>query len=254
MKNVIIDTMGEFAASQIIGYQSALAGLVAEAMNPNAQPRRVMLATMQRLQASTLTALAAVFDTAVTDVAHGAVVNAYPDTPDQVAAQVATDARATRDAALGTVSQALARDAEVAHARIRDFHLKVEMLLASGGRGYSSAVIAAGISERARGITFGQTDTLGRRWKSSQFISATLRGALQGIYADAFVRAAAAHGASSVALQYADPEHEGHGQVIPFAESDDAPGYLSLRNEIFHPNSRATLVRVDHGDSDVPGQ
>jgi hypothetical protein len=253
MKNVIIDTMGEFAASQIIGYQSALAGLVTEAMNPNAQPRRVMLATIQRMQSTTLTALAAVFDTAVTDVAHNAVVNADPNAPDHVAAQVATDARATRDAALGTVSQALARDAEVAHGRIRDFHLKVEMLLAAGGRGYSSAVIAAGISERARGITFGQTDTLGRRWKSSQFVSATLKGALQGIYADAFVRAAAARGDTSVALRYADPKHEGHGQIIPFAESDDTPGYLTVRNELFHPNSRATLARVE-GGSDVPGQ
>jgi hypothetical protein len=249
MKNVIIDTLGEFAASQTAGYQAALANLVSEGMNVTAPPRRLALATMQRLQASTLTALAAVFDTAVTDIVHAAIVNAHPDAPDALVAAISADAASTRNAVLGTVSAALSKDAEVAPARLREFALKVELVLAAGGRGYSSAVMHAAIAERQRGITFGQTDTLGRRWKSAQFVAATLRGALQHVYADAFVRAAAARGDEGVALQYADPEHEGHGDVIPMS------GYLDVRNEIFHPNSRATLARVDaQGGGDVSGQ
>jgi hypothetical protein len=245
MKNVIIDTMGEFAAQQITGYQTALAGLVSDAMNPVAPTRREFAASVQRLQASCLSALAQVFDTAVGEVSQSGIVNADPEAGLVVRTQIATDAQQGRNAALGTVAQALARDAEAAQSRVRDFGLKVQLLMGAGGRSYSSAVIAASIPERARGITFGQTDAAGRRWKSANFVAATLKGALQGIYADAFVRTAAADGATGVVVQYTDPEHEGHGRVVPFAETDETPGYLTVRNEVFHPNSRATLARQE---------
>jgi len=245
MKNVIIDTLGDFAAGQITGYQTALAGLVSDAMNPSAPTRRELMASLQRLQVSCLTALAQAFDVAVADVSHNGALNANADADLSVRTQIATDAQIARNAALATVAQALARDAEAAHARVRDFGLKVQLMLGAGGRSYSSAVIAASIPERARGITFGQTDAAGRRWKTGTFVAATLKGALQGIYADAFVRAAAADGATGVVLQYADPEHEGHGRVIPFVDTDETPGYLTVRNDMFHPNSRATLARQE---------
>jgi hypothetical protein len=245
MKNVIIDTMGEFAAQQVTGYQTALAGLVSDAMNPNAPTRREFAASVQRLQASCLSALARVFDTAVVEVSQSGIVNADPDAGLDVRTQIAADAQQGRNQALATVAQALSRDGDTALARVRDFGLKVQLLLGAGGRSYSSAVIAASIPERARGINFGQTDAAGRRWKTATFTAATLKGALQGIYADAFVRTAAARGASGVVVQYPDPEHEGHGRVVPFADSDETPGYLTVRNEIFHPNSRATLARQE---------
>jgi hypothetical protein len=238
MKNVIIDSFSEFASSQTIGYQSALAGLVSEHMNPHAPTRRQMLANMTRLQMSTLTGITAMFENASRDLMHAAIVNAHPEAADELVLNIADDALQTRNAALGTVAAALAKDTDVAHARMREFGLKVELLVGAGGRSYSSAVVHAGLQERQRGITFGQLDSLGRKWKSSQFVAATLRGALQHIYADAFVRAASARGDTGVVLQYADPAHDGHGGVIAMSD------YLDVRNELFHPNSRAMLARV----------
>jgi hypothetical protein len=251
MKNHMIGTAGLAVEQHYRGFHLALVGVTHEAMQAHAptipRVRAIHQSDAYLLQSNALSAIANVFDIALSDVIEHAVHSAHPGADDALRAQIADEIAGNRSAALATLSMAMQKDCMVAVKRLRDFNLRVDLSVQGGSRSYQSAVISARIAEQAKPVRFIQTDTLGRQWKPSTFASTTVKGVLQGAYADAFVRAAAAQGVSTLTVQYDDPEHDGHGQRISLTD-DTYPAYLSLRDSVFHPNSSATLALLESSD------
>lgn len=249
MKNHTIDTVGQVFEQAYRSFQLALTGLVAESMTGAVPTAARAMDTFRRssdqLEHSTLTLFADWMGSALGDVAEFALedsgVSAVPESlPDQLVASM----QATRAEALGTLSAALHKDCVAAAKRMRDFYLRVELLMVNRGYPYPEAVRSARIAEQSTPLSFVVLDTLGRKWKPSVFAGATVRAALQTTYADAFVRISAATGATHVLVRYPDPAHEGDGQILTLTAEDAYPSYLSMRDEIFHPNSSALLAMV----------
>jgi hypothetical protein len=244
MKNHLIDTVGQAVEAHYRAFLLALTAMTADAMSgrgptgPHARAQTT--AAMMQLQGNVLTTIAGLMDSAIVDL----LANAAPAASDALGELLMNDAHAQRAAALGTLAAAMHRDVITAVKRLRDFSLRVDMLMQTSRRRYSAAVEAARIAETREPISYHQFDVAGRKWKASVFAAATVKGALQGLYADAVVRAAAAEGVTTLEVRYPDPAHEGHGQRVSLT-GDAHPSYLSLRDEVFHPNSSATLVRPE---------
>jgi len=235
MKNHVINTVGEAVTQQYRGFHLAIGGIIAESMRgtaPTSQSARAgYIANLQQFEATTLTTIGYLIDSGMRDVIDLAIGR------EEV---YGIDAAGARDAALGSIAAALHKDSMVAAKRIRDFSLRVELLLNSTRQTYQAALTSASIVENRRPLVFSQIDASGRRWQPSLYAAATVKAALQTSYADAFVRAASARGDTSVRVIYPDPSHDDHGVLLSIADD-----YLAVRDALFHPNSTAMLAREE---------
>lgn len=249
MKNTIITTAGQAFEQHYRSFHLALGGILGEAMrgvSPTAPSKRAQaMAQIQMAQTSTLTSLADVFDAGLRDVTGHAIETASPGLRSpELFEQIDADLTDSRNAALATVAMAMHRDSMVVAKRVRDFSLRVDLLMNSTRQDYQSALTSAAIAESSRPLALTQVDTAGRRWQPSIFAAATLKSVMQTAYADTFVRCAGAVGDTSVALSYPDPAHGDHGALLSIAGDDDTT-YSARRDLLFHPNSSATLVSLN---------
>ncbi|MEZ2310751.1 hypothetical protein AB6809_29325 [Paraburkholderia sp. RCC_158] len=248
LKNHTTDTIGALVEQTYRSFHLALTGLVAESMSgavpTSARAMNTFRLNSDQLEQSTLTAFANWLDSGLADASESAVndAGAAGQVPEPLVADIVKTARATRAEVLGILSAALHKDCAVAAKRMRDFYLRVELMMVNEGCPYENAIRAVRIASQEKPLSFAVLDTRGRNWKPSVFAAATVRAALQTTYADAFVRIAAARGASRVQVSYPDPAHEGNGQILAISDGGVHPSYLSVRDEIFHPNSSALLA------------
>jgi len=248
MKNHLIDTVGQVFEQSYRSFHLALTGLVAESMTgavpTSARAIDAFRRASDQLEQSTLTLFADWLGSALADAAETALKDTgAAEFPASLPGEVIDAARAVRAEVLGTLSAALQKDCAAAAKRMRDFCLRVDLLMTRRGYPYEEAVRSARIAEQQKPMSFAVLDTLGRKWKPSTYAGSTVRSAMQTTYADTFARAAAALGASQVQVSYPDPSHDGHGQLLSLAGGTH-PSYLSMRDEVFHPNSGATLALV----------
>lgn len=252
MKNHIIDTLGLNVARHTTGFNMGLTGLAASVVYGAAPTAPSTLSQYTReglsAQAGYLTALAAVIDLALRDVVAAAAehAGASPDTGAIIGSEFVRQERAELLGALSALAQ---KNAATAARRVRDFVTRVDLAVMAGRNTMSGALVAARIVEGQAPVSFRVLDTLGRKWKTTDYAAALVKGAMQGIYANTFATIAAEAGVDLVEVIYPDEVHDNHGLLVSLSGAKGRLGFMSVRDEIFHPNSEAQLR--PYGGDDV---
>lgn len=139
------------------------------------------------------------------------------------------------------VHQQIVRDLSLTKTLLRNFQLEAKMRSVSRGVSIQSATIAV----RARQSKFRTNflDRGGKRWQSERYVEVTLHAFLYRLYNEAILYLLSKEGATFAKLSYPDESHKLNG--MPFAivsEVTKYPSYYEIRDEIFHPNSKAIVV------------
>ena len=139
------------------------------------------------------------------------------------------------------ISAQLARDVETLVRRYREFALQAQ--LTAYTRGVSTPSVSAGRGDQDR-IDFFFRDRAGRSSPSERFIRVAWRQSMVALGAEFFLLEAASLGALAAEVVYADTEHRNHGLIIDLDGDAEGQNFVEVRDEVFHPNSDATLKAI----------
>lgn len=140
---------------------------------------------------------------------------------------------------LGTLGTCVSRDNKLAECELRKFALGVSLLESSTGMSHVGALIKSKHGA-VRGLPFVQSDRLGRKRTSEAFVRNAARQELVAIHIETALFVIASEGVDLAQVIYQDGEA---GEV--FSITGTTPGYRtyeSIKDEIFHPNSTATVI------------
>ncbi|CAG9228848.1 hypothetical protein [Burkholderia vietnamiensis] len=245
MKNHIIDTLGQTAARHTTSFNMALTGVVSALIYGAAPTAPSTLSAYTRdeqsVESSYLTTMAQVIDEGLADVVAAAAESANVSLTQDQAMALVRETVPARNELLGQLAALAHKNGMTASRRVRDFVTRVDLSVMNGRNSMSGALVAARIVESQVGMTFRAADTLGRSWKTTDYAAAMVKGVLQTAYADTFARAAALAGHDLIRVIYADQQHDNHGLVLSLSGAKGKVPFMSARDEIFHPNSTATL-------------
>lgn len=144
---------------------------------------------------------------------------------------------------LNTLNVASAVDANTLRKSMADLSMRVSTIMNTGTVSYPIA-LARARADMPMNVAFVQLDRSGKRWDSMRYVHATLRGFLLKLYTDSFVRALSVDGTDEAKVIHPDEKHENNGLVFSISgQSVSLPSYYSIRETVFHPNSRAMVER-----------
>jgi len=95
-------------------------------------------------------------------------------------------------------------------------------------------------------LNFVFRDRGGRRLASEKHIRAIWRHHLLTVFNEVTLHVLAEHGETRAEIAHPDPNHRWAGEVVAIAGDAGTVSYADIRDEVFHPNSDAHLVRVGH--------
>lgn len=109
----------------------------------------------------------------------------------------------------------------------------------------SPGIFSKLIGMRRDSLVFETPDGAGRKWKSEQLARFLARDFAYQAQVDAWAQSLIDEGVELAQVSYADPSHDGHGQVVSLTGSVDThPSLASVRASVFHPNATALLTHV----------
>lgn len=115
-------------------------------------------------------------------------------------------------------------------------------LLQSSGMSRFGALMKARMN-RVGDLKFVTPDSVGRKWRSSDYIAAMLSKELQQLYVESFLYCAVLDGDQRASVVYSDSNHVNHGLVFAIT-GDEGPTFDTIKDTIWHPNSTAGVERV----------
>ena len=140
----------------------------------------------------------------------------------------------SEDFLLTSIRAQVIRDVETLVQRYREFAIEAQI--------FPSANKTIAAMDR---VNFEFMDRTGRVYSSTKYIRTTWRQTLVSLAAEFYLIGAISNGATSVTVQNPDPENQWVGfefNLTDYAQS--MTSFLDVRDEIFHPNSNATLKAV----------
>lgn len=138
----------------------------------------------------------------------------------------------------GVIKVSVLRDENVAEKALRRIALQVDLLQSSTGVNKVGALIKVKFG-KVRELDFMQIDRTGRRRSSEVYTRLAVRHCLLLIYVESYLIAIAKNGQDLARVVYPDGKL---GEV--FSITGATPGYRAyddLKNEVFHPNSTASV-------------
>ena len=137
----------------------------------------------------------------------------------------------SEDFLLTSIRAQIIRDVETLVQRYRVFAIEAQL--------FPSAAKTVAAIDR---VNFEFMDRAGRVYSSTRYIRTTWRQTLVSLAAEFYLLGAISHGVEVVTVQNPDPENQWIGFEISLTDlNSDTPSFLHVRDEIFHPNSNATL-------------
>jgi hypothetical protein len=137
------------------------------------------------------------------------------------------------------------RDVMTMAQHIQSTALRIDLYVRSGRHSLSSAAAAVMLEDR-NAPAFKFMDRMGRRFKATKHIRDIYRQHLINIYNEVYMDVVASHGHEIVRVDHPEPTYKWFGEplliVTGATNTEDFPLYYDVREEIFHPSSRATLT------------
>jgi hypothetical protein len=91
-------------------------------------------------------------------------------------------------------------------------------------------------------LKFLQADRSGRQWSSSVYVRTLARHFLLKVYVESFLFGRVSVGSDLAEVVYSDPGHDNHGLRFSISgETAGYPKYVDIQDEIYHPNSSASV-------------
>lgn len=140
----------------------------------------------------------------------------------------------------GEVRTQLSRDVEMLVRRYREF--AIEAQLTANAVGFNmTAPVQVGAQDKAR---FYFRDRQGRLYPSQKFIRSVWRHTLLTVGAEFYLLEAASRGVQQAEVVHPEPNHQFNGTVIELSNLGGGQTFIDVRDEIFHPQSNATLRAI----------
>lgn len=141
------------------------------------------------------------------------------------------------------------RDVMTMAQHIQSTGLRIDLYVRSGRHSPGSAAAAVMLEDR-NAPAFKFMDRMGRRFKATKHIRDIYRQHLIHIYNEVYMDVVSNHGHDSVRVTHPDPSYKWQGEelAIVSAINGDLPLYYDVRDEIFHPSSRAGITVAYEGD------
>jgi hypothetical protein len=149
------------------------------------------------------------------------------------------------ETALATLRGQIGRDAATTVAFLRRLATEVDILTISQGWSRSASIIAAR-SRDMSGPTYSFLDRGSHHWRSDEFVGLLLRQRLLHLHNERQMAVAAMSGDNKVRVVHSDPNHRHHHKELRIFDNgfdEDVPLYKDLESSIFHPRSRAMVVK-----------
>lgn len=244
----MIELFDEAAAAVHQHYRAFLlqiVGIYAQMLDqpaPTAPASRAGFASNATLaQSLMLTAVTKVIDDSIDRVLAGIAESAGAALSAAQAENVSGIITEARNALVGQLMQSSQRDIEVATHALRQFSLQVESMMNAKKIPYVAAVINTRLMLDP-GLRFLQLDRGGKNWDSSTFAKTAVRGFLVRTYVETYLYQLASRGIETAKVVYEDPTHKNAGLLFSVADAAGTlPTYESIKNEVWHPNSRALV-------------
>lgn len=122
----------------------------------------------------------------------------------------------------------------------QEFQLEVVMQQRNAGLPDHEAHFRAFTQANGR-VSFFFKDRAGRRHMSQKFVRTMTRHTLLIGYLESYALHAAAYGARHMEVVHPDQNSEAHGIEVGFRRDQGLPLVSDLKEEVFHPNSNASL-------------
>lgn len=178
------------------------------------------------------------------ETAQDAISNAHSDLKEKPSSKVHKRNEAFLEQShsflMAEIWAQLQRDVEALVKRYREFGLMVDLTARHGNISREQAILKTLAGAQA-GVRFTFKDRAGRLHISQRFMRTLWRHSLVCLYADFYMLEAVSLGAEAIEITNTDPNHLFTGHIINVADNAD---YLSLREEIFHPNSTVILKAI----------
>jgi hypothetical protein len=145
-----------------------------------------------------------------------------------------------------TLLWALAHDGQAVARQMQRFQWEVAAHLAAGGRSRSQAVYAAAAGKVAA-LDWRRPSAAGKKLQSLSATELSVRGFLIQAFVEARLYALLSAGILTARIEHLDPGHRHHGRAFAILGDEEGqgqgplPGYESLRQEVWHPNSQALV-------------
>lgn len=92
-------------------------------------------------------------------------------------------------------------------------------------------------------LNFWFTDRSNRRWPSQKFIRTVWRQALLTVYNESYLMVLAAAGEAFAEVEADSPSDRFAGMVFGIDSQGAEPNYISIKDEVFHPNSNRVVKK-----------
>ena len=152
------------------------------------------------------------------------------DNADQVVEYLATRLRAI---AVGNIA--------VIINELRRLRLTTSLLQISGTSRFGALMQAR--MGRIGELRFITPDSLGRKWRSTDFVASMISKDLMQLYVESFLYCAALDGDTHAMVIYPDHDHEDNGMIFTIA-GDEENTFDNIKDNIWHPHSTAEVQRV----------
>lgn len=135
----------------------------------------------------------------------------------------------------------MTRDQATTERELRKVALQVELLQAGTGISKVGALIRVKFG-KVRKLRFVQEDRIGRKRASDEYVRSLVRQTLLTAYIESYLFALAKSGQDLVRVVYADGRDPWIMSIAGLTEG--YPAYDDVRDEVFHPNSLASVERI----------
>lgn len=227
-------------------YLLQLAGIYANIMDqpaPTAPASRTKFGEQAQLaQTIMLSSVAQKIDQAAANLVEEALSAAHPGIGEAQTSQVSQIVHEARNDLIGQITLASQKDTGQVTQALRQFALMVDEMMSVKGTSYVAAIINAKIA-LGENWTFIQTDRIGRRWASTVYAKSAARGFLVKTYVDTYVYGLAARGQDLARVVHPEAGHPHADMVFSISgKSEQHPTYTSIKDQVWHPNSRALIA------------
>jgi hypothetical protein len=144
---------------------------------------------------------------------------------------------------INELSIQIERDIAFLKKALRNIYLVVTVASRAQGLPLRTALLQLRIGS-ATDVEFHVRDRRGARWPSRRFVRSTWRHNLLAAYNDIVLMTLADHGVDVAQIKHTDPTSTWHGMEVAMTPQADMPTYAEVRDDAFHPNSEAVLVRA----------
>lgn len=206
--------------------------------------RSIYAARAQLSQSMFLSNLGRILDETSLSLENIAVESVNPELSAPQRDNLNTLVHEARNALVTEIALATQKDSETIARQLRQLAFNVDQHMNAKGTTYNVALMNAKI-DLGGSTTFFQVDRSGRRWASTNYAKTGSRGFLVKTYIESYLYAMTAAGNDLARVDHPEEDHMHNGVVFSVSgESLGIPTYSEIRDEVWHPNSRALVSKV----------